>query len=133
MTSSTGLRLSVETYWATAEARDWTGFEATLAEDVVYDLPQTRERIRGRADFLRFNREYPADWHLRVERIIADAPHAPGAAQAVTWCHFTVGLEQMHAITFFTADAQGRISTITDFWPEPYEPPTGREHLVERY
>jgi hypothetical protein len=21
----------------------------------------------------------------------------------------------------------------TDFWPEPYEPPPGREHLVERW
>jgi len=22
---------------------------------------------------------------------------------------------------------------VTDFWPEPYEPPPGREHLVERW
>jgi hypothetical protein len=29
--------------------------------------------------------------------------------------------------------AEGRIVKITDFWPEPYEPPPGREHLVERW
>jgi hypothetical protein len=23
------------------------------------------------------------------------------------------------------------IARITDFWPEPYDPPAGREHLVE--
>jgi len=25
------------------------------------------------------------------------------------------------------------ITQVTDFWPEPYEPPPGREHLVERW
>jgi len=123
----TDLRKTVESYWATADARDWTGFADTLAEDVVYTLPQTRERIRGRGKYVQFNREYPGDWHVRIERVMAE----PG--QAVTWTHFTVGLEEMHAITFFTADGQGRIATVTDFWPEPYEPPAGREHLVERY
>ncbi|MCP3817898.1 nuclear transport factor 2 family protein [Streptomyces sp. A3M-1-3] len=129
MTEPTELRRTVETYWASAEARDWDTFASTLAEDVVYDLPQTRERISGRERYVRFNREYPGDWHLRIERIVAD----PGSGQAVSWTHFTVGLEEMYAVNLFTADAAGRIATITDFWPEPYEPPTGREHLVERY
>jgi len=30
-------------------------------------------------------------------------------------------------------DWDGLITRVTDFWPEPYEPPPGREHLVERY
>ena len=29
--------------------------------------------------------------------------------------------------------ADGLITSVTDFWPEPYEPPSGREHLVERW
>jgi hypothetical protein len=36
-------------------------------------------------------------------------------------------------ITCFDLDAAGRIAHITDFWPDPHEPPAGREHLVERY
>lgn len=123
----TDLCRTVESYWATADARDWTAFADTLADGVVYSLPQTRERISGREKYVEFNREYPGDWHVRIERVIAE----PG--QAVTWTHFTVGLEEMHAITFFTADEQGRIATVTDFWPEPYEPPAGRDHLTERY
>jgi hypothetical protein len=126
-TASSDLRRTVETHWSSAEARDWTTFKTTLAEGVVYDLPQTRERIRGRAAFLRFNQEYPGDWHLRVQRIVADGE------QVVTWLHATVGLKEMYAIAFFTGDEEGRITTITDFWPEAYEPPPGREHLVERY
>jgi hypothetical protein len=27
----------------------------------------------------------------------------------------------------------GLITRVTDFWPEPYEPPPGRGHLVERW
>ncbi|MGC4980332.1 nuclear transport factor 2 family protein [Streptomyces sp. DT193] len=123
----TDLRKAVESYWAAADARDWEAFAELLAEDVVYTLPQTRERISGRERYVEFNREYPGDWHVQIERVMAEA------GQAVTWTHVTVGLEEMHAITFFTADASGRISAVTDFWPEPYEPPAGRDHLAERY
>lgn len=122
------LRKTVDTYWSAAEARDWDTFDATLAEDVLYDLPQTRERISGRSAYSRFHREYPDNWHARVLRTVAEDEHV------VTWLHVTVGLEEVHAVTFFTGDpATGLITTVTDFWPEPYEPPTGREKLVERY
>jgi len=36
------------------------------------------------------------------------------------------------AMAFF-AFSDGLITQITDFWPESYEPPPGREHLVERW
>jgi SnoaL-like domain len=39
-------------YWAAAEARDWDAFVKLLAVDVVYQGPQTRERVRGRAALL---------------------------------------------------------------------------------
>ncbi|WP_338896940.1 nuclear transport factor 2 family protein [Streptomyces sp. TG1A-60] len=136
MTSTTDLRKTVESFWTAAEGRDWAAFAGTLAADVVYELPQTRERIRGRERYVEFNREYPGDWHARIERIVTEPglpgrPRVPG--QAVSRVHVTVGLEEMYAISFFTGDEEGRITGITDFWPEPYEPPAGREHLVERY
>lgn len=37
----------------------------------------------------------------------------------------------MVGVTFFELDGD-LISRVTDFWPEPYQPPAGREHLVER-
>jgi hypothetical protein len=114
-------------YWAAAERRDWEAFGALLAEDVVYDLPQTRERIRGRAAYLRFNREYPGDWHVAVERAVGDAD------QAATWVRVTVGDDEVAALTFLDTGPDGLITRITEFWPEPYEPPAGREHLAERY
>ncbi|MFD7533804.1 MULTISPECIES: nuclear transport factor 2 family protein [unclassified Streptomyces] len=129
MTTTADLRAVVETYWSAADARDWDAFAATLADEVLYDLPQTRERIRGKERYLRFNREYPGEWQVRVERVVADGE----GRQAAVRTRFTVGAEELPAVHFFVFDATGRISGITDFWPEPYEPPAGREHLVERY
>ncbi|MBW5250716.1 nuclear transport factor 2 family protein [Streptomyces poriferorum] len=127
--STAELRATVERYWTAADVRDWDAFAATLADEVLYDLPQTRERIRGKERYMAFNREYPGDWRVRVERVVADG----GGRQAAVRTLFTDRGRESHAVHFFTFDAQGRISGITDFWPEPYEPPAGREHLVERY
>ncbi|MFH8402045.1 nuclear transport factor 2 family protein [Streptomyces anulatus] len=135
-TTTAALRGAVEAYWTAAEARDWSAFGATLAEGVVYDLPQTRERILGKERYLRFNQEYPGDWHVRVERIVADAEGRQAAARTgftVTGDQPGQQPEELDAIHFFTFDEEGLITGVTDFWPESYEPPAGREHLVERY
>jgi hypothetical protein len=114
-------------YWAAIEKRDWAAFAALLDAEVVYELPQTRERIRGRDGYVRFNAEYPGDWHVRVERVIGEDRHA------ATWTRFTVGGDTQSALTFLELGADELIVKVTDFWPEPYDPPAGREHLVERY
>jgi RimJ/RimL family protein N-acetyltransferase/ketosteroid isomerase-like protein len=122
-----GNRRTAHAYVDSAERRGWEAFAALLAEDVVYEMPQTRERIRGKRPFLRFNMEYPGDWHLKVRRIVADGRHA------AAWLDTRVGDEQQDACVWFEFSDEGLISRVTDFWPEPYEPPAGREHLVERW
>lgn len=129
MTTTADLRATVESYWTAAGLRDWDTFATTLTDDVLYDLPQTRERIRGKERYLSFNRDSPGDWRVSVERIVADREGRQVAVRTL----FTVDDRKLHAIHFFTFDAQGLISEITDFWPEQYEPPAGRGHLVERY
>jgi len=109
------------------ESRDWAGLTTLLAEDVVYEMPQTRERIRGRPAFLRFNADYPGDWHLRVRRVVAD-----GRAAALV-LDVRVGHGQQDACVWLELASDGLISRIVDYWPEPYDPPAGREHLVERW
>jgi ketosteroid isomerase-like protein len=119
---------AVAAYWAAAEARDWTAFGDLIAEDVVYEAPQTRERVRGRAAYLRFNAEgFPGDWHLSVQRIVGQDRHA------ASWIQMAEAGDRYPGLCFFDLDSDGRIARITDFWPEPYEPPAGRARLVERY
>jgi predicted ester cyclase len=118
----------VAAYWAAAERRDWDAFGALVAEDVVYEAPQSRERVRGREAYVRFNRDgFPGEWHLVVERIVGEG------REATSLLRFTDADGTQPGLCFFELDDEGLIARITDFWPEPYEPPAGRAHLVERY
>jgi hypothetical protein len=118
----------VAAYWAAAEARDWDTFSELLAEDVVYQSPQTREQVRGRAAYLRFNAQgFPGDWHLTVDRIVAQE------RQAASWITMSGPDRSQPAVCFFDLDDSDRIARIFDFWPEPYDIPVSRAHLVERY
>ncbi len=109
------------------ERRDWTALADLLDPDVVYEIPQTRERIRGRDRYVTFNAEFPGDWHIEPKVVLGDDHDG---SLLFRW---TVGeAEEALAVAFFEVE-NGRITKITDFWPEPYEPPPGREHLTERW
>ncbi len=119
----------VAAYWAAANDRDWTAFGDLLSEDVVYEGPQTRERVRGREPYVRFNVEgFPGDWYLEVRRVVGDDLHA------ASWIQFTNADGTVQpGLCFFDLGDDGLIERITDFWPDPYELPASRAHLVERY
>lgn len=118
-------------YLSTMEARAWDEWESLLSEAVVYELPQTRERIRGRAAYRRFNETYPGEWHLSAKTIIGDAD------RAVIWFGWTVdgdaGQEGGDAQAFLEFGADGAIVKVTDFWPERYQAPARPAGLVERW
>jgi SnoaL-like domain len=118
---------TIVAFWAAAEARDWAAFGALLAPDVSYEVPQTRERVRGREAYVRFNAEFPGDWHVELVRAVGEGRHG------ASWIRFLEGGKEDTGISFFDLDEAGLIAGVHDFWPEPYEPPPGREHLVERY
>lgn len=121
-----GNRELADRFIASLEARDWDAWARLLHPAAVYEIPQSRERIRGRDRYLRFNQEYPGDWHLRPKVTIADERHG------VVWFEWLLDGRADDAMAFFEF-ADGLITRVTDFWPEPYEPPPGREHLVERW
>jgi hypothetical protein len=122
----TGTRQVVERFIATLEARDWQAWAGLLHPDVIYEIPQSRERIRGRDRYLQFNQEYPGDWHLRPKVVIADKRNG------VAWFEWRLNDRTDDAMAFFEFSGE-LISRVTDFWLEPYQPPAGREHLVERW
>lgn len=125
MSESERTRAAIQQYLDSLIKRDWTSFAAVLTEDVEYELPQTNERISGREKFVRFNAEYPGDWTLEVTRLLAD-----GDTAAATF-NLRLDEQDLVGIAFFQL-TDGVIARVTDFWPEPYEPPAGREDLVER-
>ena len=91
------------------EARDWDAWAELLHPAVVYEIPQSRERIRGRDRYLRFNQEYPGDWHLRPKVTIADERHG------VAGFEWLLAGRADDAMAFFEF-ADGVITRVTDFW-----------------
>ncbi|WP_249999166.1 nuclear transport factor 2 family protein [Actinoplanes sp. M2I2] len=127
MVDTPATRQAAIAYVDSLEHRDWPRLTSLLTDDVIYEMPQTRERIRGRSAFVRFNEEYPGDWHLRVRRVVADGQ------LAALWLDVRVGDDGLEACVWLEVDEHGLIGRITDHWPEPYDPPPGRKHLVERW
>ena len=116
----------IEKYWNAVNNRDWSTFLNLVAEDIVYDLPQTRERIHGSVDFKEFNETYPGDWTLSIKSLVSDQN------QAASIISFLDNGEQQTGITFFEI-RNDRIQKITEYWPTPYQPPPRNYDGIERY
>jgi hypothetical protein len=113
-------------FWRLMATNDFGSVAAVLADELVLEWPQSRERIRGGATFARMNREYPAHgrWTFDVHRIVA------GNSEGVSDVTVSDGVQTARAVSFFTVE-RGRITRLVEFWPEPYEAPAWRAHLVE--
>jgi len=117
----------VREYWRLMGTNDFGSVASVLASDFVLDWPQSKERVRGAERLSRLNTEYPAHglWRFSIRRLVA------AGAEAVSDVDVTDGVVMARAISFFTIE-KGRIRRIVEFWPEPYEAPAWRAHLVER-
>lgn len=106
---------------------DFHAVGAVLAPGFVLEWPQSRERIRGPERFARMNAEYPArgPWSFTLNRLVG------GRSEAVSDVTVTDGVTTARAISFFDV-IDGKITRLVEFWPEPYEAPANRAHLVER-
>lgn len=113
-------------YYQSLNDKDWDGLRLILGEDVLYEVPQTRERVRGKEPYVDFNATFPGNWTIEIVRMVADETGAAGQIL------FRDGDAEMTGIAFFEF-ARGKISRITDFWLEPYEPPERKSRFVERY
>ncbi len=124
MTNST--KKIIEKYWEAVNSRDWVTFENLLTEDVVYQLPQSREIVNGKQAVRQFNETYPGDWTLSVTNLVADG------GQAISKITFLDNNEEQTGISFFEL-GDGLIWQVTEYWPTPYEPPQRNCDYIERY
>lgn len=116
----------IEKYWKAANDRDWETFESLLFENIIYELPQTREKVCGSAAFREFNSTYPGNWTLSIVRLVVDE------LQAVSEISFLDKNEEQIGISFFEIK-NGLIHRIVEYWPSPYDPPVRESKFVEKY
>jgi ketosteroid isomerase-like protein len=117
----------VERFWATMQTNDFKAAGELLHDDYALEWPQSGERIRGRANFVAINENYPAHgrWEFTIQRIIAEGN------EVVSDVDVTDGVMTARVITFSTIQ-EGKILHQTEFWPDPFEPAEWRAQWVER-
>ena len=116
----------IERFWKTMQTNDFKAAGEFLHDDYVLEWPQSGERIRGRANFVAVNENYPAygRWEFTLHHIIAEGN------QVVSDVGITDGKLKDRVITFFTI-RDGKIIHQLEFWPDPFEPAAWRAQWVE--
>jgi ketosteroid isomerase-like protein len=117
----------LEDFWAAMQTNDFARAGEWLHDDYTLDWPQSGERIRGRANFVAVNENYPAHgrWEFTIHRILAEGEYV------VSDVEVTDGVIRGRVITFSTV-RDGRILHQTEFWPDPFEAPDWRAQWVEK-
>jgi ketosteroid isomerase-like protein len=117
----------VQEFYRRMNTNDFNLAGEMLSDDYVLEWPQSKERIRGRGNFVTMNEEYPAQgpWRFKINRIVGNE------TEAVSDVSITDGIQEARAITFSTVE-DGKITRQVEFWPENYEAPENRKHLVEK-
>jgi ketosteroid isomerase-like protein len=104
--------------WRRIQERDWEGVGELLADDFVLEWPHDQVRIRGRTNFVEFNRNYPEGWSIEVLRIVAEGTTAVSEVRVP---HPTVG--PWYVLSFFEVE-NGRIRRGREYWvAERFEQP----------
>jgi limonene-1,2-epoxide hydrolase len=115
-------------FWRRIQARDWDGLGRLLARDFSVDWPDTRLRIRGRDNFIEFNRTYPEGWTIEVLGIIADGNTVVSEIRVP---HTELGIFYVLSILHVASDhlVGGR-----EYWLQEHEEdlPAERARLFER-
>jgi hypothetical protein len=98
--------------WQRIQARDWPGVTDLLDEGFTVDWPDTGLRIRGRTNYVHFNRNYPEGWSIEVMRVVGEG-HT--AVTEVRVPHETLGV--FYTVGIFESDGE-RLTRAREYWLE---------------
>lgn len=114
----------VEWLWHFFDRQDFEAVFPLLHEDFILEWPQSRERIRGRENFIALNKNYPGIWRETITSMVSDADSIAAILE------ITDGKETVTCVGFYRLK-EGKIWRAVEYWPQPYQAPPGREQWVE--
>ncbi len=119
--------LAVARFWDLMRGNDFAAVGSVLADEFVCEWPLSGELIRGRENFAAINADYPTQgrWEFDVQRVVTQGD------TVVTDSVVTDGTSTARAISFFTVEGD-TIIRLREYWPDAYQAPSNRAHLVER-
>jgi ketosteroid isomerase-like protein len=121
------VRAVAEAFWAAVRAGDWDGAAGHLHPDFVQEWPQSGERIRGAANALAVNRNFPGG----VPAMTFRGTVAHGDL-AVMQTELTYADGSRYLGVSLMEFRDGLIVKETDYFAEPFVAPQWRAQWVER-
>lgn len=138
----------VERFVRAIENKDFDALEALIADDYVDEMPQSGERIRGKANQLALVRTYPggvgtvAPGSTRLvgseDRWIMTPSFSilriEGSGDVYTYAGTIryANSETWHVVAIVELRG-GKVARTTTYYAAPFEAPEWRKHLVERF
>lgn len=124
--------------WHLFGEQRWDDAKALLSEDFEAYWPQTRERIRGRDNFIEVNRRYPGTHNIDFQDSVYVYDRWEQTYKVTTQVYIESkmpdGAEmKLYAVSMWDLDSEGLIIGAQEFWADCSEPPAWRKDLVERY
>jgi ketosteroid isomerase-like protein len=113
-----------ELVWV-GETHDFDVMDEVFADDAVVEYPQSRERIRGRANIRAVEENYPALPKVTIRRqlVVGDL--------AVVESDLDYQGKPYQEVSIFEF-RDGKVARLTQYFPEPFEAPASRARWVER-
>ena len=118
-------RQLVTELWQRMGRFDFAGAGELLHDAYVCEWPQSKERIRGRENFVALNSNYPGRWKAEVKRVIVEG------AEAASEVILTYEDQTVIVVSFYEI-RDSKIYREVDYWPESYAAPEWRRQWVER-
>ncbi len=117
-------------FWRLFDAGRFRDALPLLTEDFEAHWPNTRERIRGRENFIALNENYPGVSRCKVQRI----EECAGGVVTVTEIETETGDDRVafFAVSFFSVQ-EGHIVAAEEYFAENGPPPFDRSAWAERY
>src|SRR5262249_29182954 len=119
------IRSALDKHWAASDANDFETEHRIYHEDAVLEYPQSGERTRGRRNIQSQRSGQPNEKRFSVRRIVG------GGDLWVT--EFILTYDGKPSYTVSIMEFRGdKVARETQYFADPFEPPSWRAHLVER-
>lgn len=115
----------VERMWRTLSEGDFSVLEESLADDCIQEWPQSGERVRGKANIIAINSNYPGMPTVTIRKT-----RAAGNLVVSEVDLYYVG-KIYHAVSILEFEG-GKIIRECDYFAEPFDAPGWRAQWVER-
>jgi predicted ester cyclase len=100
--------------WTLIDAQAWDELDEVLASDVCVSLVHSQLDM-DRAEFVRFNREYPGRWHCEVVATVAEGDRVAARVRVFDDA-------QTFWVASFATVRDGAIVDITEVWTDAVVP-----------